>query len=257
MKVLHEKKTNRMQLITTLILIVVVAGLLGGLFLVRQSLDIRERAAAPSCNLYDGMCSWTPVSGVTSYRIVVTGSDGTTQEFTSAGSSITFAGLPGTSYTCRVTALDYENSECDPSGEGPSGEGTGFCPLETTTEVSQTATVIPTVTEVSVTATPEASVTQSGLSVTPPLGGQADPTPTMKAGSTATPTPTTIVIQKSTTVTPTTSAVGGGSSVTSTQASSKTATPTTVKSLPQSGLWEPSLILLGIGLLAILIPLFL
>lgn len=155
--------------------ILLIGGVIVGLYLNQQQQDIRQHAAEPSptpaCVDNVSTCEWDPLPGAASYQYKVVETDSNTtiaeDNVDSTTTKITFTSEPNKTYECSVAAVNA-------CGTGLPGSASATCTVNTPTP-TPTDTPIPTPTSNLPTDTPTQTPT---------------PTPTIPGVPTDTPTPT-------------------------------------------------------------------
>lgn len=139
-------KKNQKLLIISLFGIVLLFGLIIGLYLLRRQPTTVNRATEPMCPANGATCSWDSDGTATSFKVeVIDETSGQTLLTTStANKSIQFTPIANHKYTCKVTPIN----SC---GEGTVGTASNTCIPQVTNTPTPTATptVSPTPTIIS------------------------------------------------------------------------------------------------------------
>lgn len=200
-------KKNQKLLIISIFGFVLLISLIIGLFLLRKTPTINNRATEPMCPAQGASCTWESDGTATSFKVdVVDETSGKSLLSTTTTDKIVhFTPIPNHQYKCNVTPIN----SC---GEGPSGSAVNTCiPQATPTqEPSATPTITPTPTIIScqqpsTCKTQEACTTDGGTTngeqcseagtvccVPPNSTPTPTATPTATPSPTNTPTPTTV-----------------------------------------------------------------
>lgn len=205
----HNKRET---IVLVILLILLLIGVGFGLYtaLRQEPISFQERAQTTqtlSCPANGATCSWSAVSGVTSYSYAIL--DQTTSTTVKTGTvqdtKVTFTPLVGHAYQCTVKALN----QC---GEGPPRSAINTCVGLGTPTPTQVPSATPTP-PMEVTPTVEVPTETPTQTPTPTPTGEITPTaeipmetpvPTVEIIVSSAPTPTgSVVVQIQTTETPT------------------------------------------------------